>query len=202
MWIIAFLAVLALVLDLIVHVAALMGFNPQDWIGPQWVFWVVFGGWSISMVLIASIVEARPKRRAQMRGVIPADNESSVWLPEDIYPPRFRLFARVVMIYAIISLIFWGLLRVHAGDPVTQGTGLYGLDPGHGRAVHQISREQYDRYRRYGMLALSGLFLGVYLQIASDMICRAKGIESGTNSVSERPRSGWYVFVIWRWPKN
>jgi hypothetical protein len=106
------------------------------------------------------------------------------------------------MIYAIISLIFWGLLRVHAGDPVTQGTGLYGLDPGHGRAVHQTSREQYDRYRRYGMLALSGLFLGVYLQIASDMICRAKGIESGTNSVSERPRSGWYVFVIWRWPKN
>jgi hypothetical protein len=54
-WALAILAVAALVLDVIVHVATLAGLNVQDWVQPDWLARAVFFGLFLTVLLAANI---------------------------------------------------------------------------------------------------------------------------------------------------
>ena len=189
MWAIAILSVAALLLDLVVYVAALVGFNPQDWVRPEWVGVAGFFGLLGLMLVIANVVAAYRKRRARARGVLVADI---------VHPWWFRLIARVVVVFALANLVWFGFIRGPRGDPVERGIGVYAVDPGHAHPDEPITREQYMRYRRYQVCAMAGLFLAFYLPIAFEMICMARGKDFGEVPGSARLKQFRWVFVIRR----
>ena len=191
MWALAILSILILAMDFIVHVAAVLGFNPQDWIKPEWVANTLFFGAFYALLLIAVFIGVVREKRAKARGIILAEPREPFW---------FYALVRIVMVYVLASLAIWIFYdRIGGGDAIQQSPGVYMLDSGHGRAPTPISFEQYQWIRRTGTRVCSGSFLLFYMGIAYITVCWARGNDTG-NEAGPPPRgaSRRWVFVIWR----
>src|ERR1700727_2825954 len=121
MWAIAIICVLTLCVDMAVHAAAMLGFDPQDWVQPNWLAWLLFMGMLVGTVLLAQAADKIWKKRAAGRG------EGG----GEYVPPRgFKLARNVVVVYSVFMLLYYGFPCLHRGDPVERGAGQYVLDPG------------------------------------------------------------------------
>jgi hypothetical protein len=162
MWAIAILALAALILDAVLHVAALLGLNPQDWLQPDWLARLVFFGLFLTIFLAAHIAGDRREKRAKRLGIVLSDEN----------PRWFAWVMKIAIVYGLFTVINFGVidLRRAGGSPVQQADGSHVVDPGHGHPVRPITAGEYDRWRRRSVLGASGFFLMFYLQIAFDMV--------------------------------
>jgi hypothetical protein len=179
MWLIAIWSVAALLIDAVIHVAAVVGLNPQDWVRPEWLlqtlFWVMF----LATLGLAHVVENRRSRQAKKLGITLADRN----------PPWFATLRAIAIAYGLFCAFNFGVvdLRRAGGEPDRLADGSYIIDPGHGRAPRPISRDEYDRWRRRSALGGSGFFLMFYTQVAFDMVRYArKPIVEGHDVVTRR----------------
>jgi hypothetical protein len=179
MWAVATFAVVALAVDVVVHVAAVLGFDPQDWVRPEWAAAVGFWGLFLSGFAAGIAVGKHRRRLAGAEGVV---------VPHDNGPAWFRGLRRVVVVYAVITLAVCGYSGSGRGDPTRRGDGTYVLETGHGRLVRPITAEQYDRYRRNDVRGMSAFVLMFYVVLASDMVYLAggKGRDAVPGSVRRR----------------
>jgi hypothetical protein len=172
------LALIALAADLIVHVAALIGFDPLDWIQPGWLAVLLFWGTFAAIVLIANAAEAHRRRRASAMGL---------FRPDPVSPRWFKLLMCIVILYALLNPLLAGWPTVRGGEAVHLPNGAYGLDPGHHRPVESLTESQYHAYRRSLVRTVSGLQLVFYLQITFHMFCLATGRNLGPTDAPTRP---------------
>jgi hypothetical protein len=162
MWAIAGLALAALIIDVVLHVAALVGLNPQDWIRPDWAARVVCFGLFLIVLLAANMAAVRRDERAKRLGIILSDQN----------PRWFAWLMKIAIVYGLFSAINFGVIdfRRAGGAPVRQADGAHVADPGHGHPVRPITAAEYDRFRRRSVRGVTGFFLMFYLQVAFDMV--------------------------------
>jgi hypothetical protein len=179
MWAVATYAVLALVADVVVHVAAVLGFDPQDWVRPDWVAGVGFWGVFVSGFAAGIAVGKHRRRRAEGEGCVGSRHNGPVW---------FKRLRGVVVVYAVVTVVVCGLRGSGRWDPTRRGDGTYALETGHGRFVQPITAEQYGRYRRNYVRGMSAFVLMFYVVLASDMVYLAggKGRDAVPGSVRRR----------------
>src|SRR4051812_24828710 len=122
MWPIAVICVLTLCIDLVVHISALLGFNPQDWVKPIWLTWMIFVGMLVGTIALMNVAERLWKRRMARQGEA---------VEEYVPPFGLKIVRKVVLAYSILVLLYFGYPCLHRGEPVEQGAGHYVLDPGH-----------------------------------------------------------------------
>jgi hypothetical protein len=189
MWFLAVLSILGLLMDLTVHIAALLGFNPQDWIQPEWLAETIFYGTGLTLLVVFAIVSTVREKRAKARGIVLPFNAEPLW---------FYVLIRVVMVYGVAGGAIWMLFQDRGGIPVQPAPGVYALDPGHGHPIERVSFEEYCRVRRNGTRSLSGIFLIWYSVIAFDFTYLAMGKEPGIGQGPTRRIPGRRIFVIWR----
>ena len=191
MWAIAILAVTALVLDLIVHIAAVAGLNPQDWVQPDWLARTLFFALLVAVLLIANMVQSRRQRRAAALGITLDDDEPN--------PQWFVWLRRVVIAYGLFCAINYGVLdlRRAGGSPLRLGDGSHVVDPGHGRPIRAITAAEYDHWRRRSVRGGSGLLLMFYLQVAFDKVRSARNpVRAGMKSSSAQASGGRVISVV------
>src|SRR5262249_54762999 len=87
--------------DLILHIAAIAGFDPMDWMGLDWLVVVLFWGALMACVLLANGVESYRKRRAGALGVPLSDPVSPRW---------FKVLMGGVIVYALVNPFVTGWL--------------------------------------------------------------------------------------------
>jgi hypothetical protein len=188
MWAIAILAIVAFLADLVIHIAALLGFNPQDWIQPAWLelslYYGVFG-------LLLAIVIVRGnlrERRAKREGLTIEQDDNPLW---------FKAIVWIVAVYAFITAadVFF---RANGGELSHPGPGVYLADPGHGHPVEQITEAQFNHYRRNEVRLVSAFLLIFYLQFAFEFLAAAMGKTWGSRPGEARPTSGGAVWIVWR----
>jgi hypothetical protein len=187
MWAIAIFAVIVFIADLVVHVAAMLGFNPQDWVRPGWLGVVLFYGVFGVMVAALLLREILRKRRARLLGEVAGEEVNPFW---------FKVVIGIVAAYAMITSVDV-IFRATGGELSHPEPGVYMADPGHGHPIERISEGQYDRYRRNEVRLVSGIFLIIYLQIAFYFFCSAMGKSLDcAQGTGENP--GGAVWVVWR----
>jgi hypothetical protein len=165
MWAIAILAVVAFVVDLVIHIASFVCIDPRGWIQPEWLEVVIFYAMFAAVMVPAIIVESRREKRAQSEGrVLPTES-----------PRWFKPVMWVLVGYILFNFVVGGFRGIRPGEPVRQPDGTYAVDPGHGHPVVPISEDEYHRIRRLRVRALSGVFLGFYAAIASDLVFTLTG---------------------------
>jgi hypothetical protein len=191
MWVLALFAAAALAVDLVVHVATILGFNPQNWIQPDWLAAVSFWLLLLLTMGIASAVTSYRKRRARRQGLVYTEPRNPRW---------FKVIMWIVIVYAFANLIVFGAPAVRRGEPVELGAGQYALDPGHGHPVQPITEEQYHTFRRHAVRAFSGFTLMFFLQIAFDLLCLALGRHYPANP--DPPKPTRWTFILWRWSRD
>ena len=162
MWAVAILALTGLILDVTLHVAAVVGLNPQDWLRPDWLAQLIFFGFFGATLIAANVAQQRREKRAVERGIVLRDGN----------PLWFGLLIKAAIVYGLFCAINFGVIdfRRAGGSPVSRPDGSYVVDPGHGRAVVPITAARYDQLRRRSVLGGSSFFLMFYLQVAFDMM--------------------------------
>src|SRR5689334_11237409 len=93
MWAVAILALLALVVNLVLHIASVVSLDPHDSVQPDWVLPVAAVAALVGIVLLASVVDARERRRAEQRGFAAAGAERE--------PAWFKPVLWVFIAYAV-----------------------------------------------------------------------------------------------------
>src|SRR5262245_36437927 len=165
MWAAAILAVVALLVDLAIHIASFVCVDPRDWVQPEWAALVGFYAMFGTVILLANVVDSRREKLAKLQGrELPS--EPPLW---------FKPVTWFIVAYMLFNVIVVGFSVIRRGDPMSQGGGTYALDPGHGHPLVPISEAEYHRIRRLGVRAGSGFFLGFYIAIASDLIFTLSG---------------------------
>jgi hypothetical protein len=165
MWVAAILAVVALLLDLALHVASFACVDPVEWIQPQWLGVVLFYVVLASVLIVAGLAESRRESRARREGVALA-NEN---------PPWFKPILWALVGYAVFNFFMLAFVDARKGDVSRLADGTFVADPGHGRPVVSISADEYHRLRRLSVRRTTGFFLMVYVGIAADLIFTLTG---------------------------
>ena len=188
MWPLALLAVLVLIANLIIHLAAVLGFDPQDWVMPEWKLWVWLWGIFVAMGLIAYMRDTIAKRRARIAAVAYRRSGNPWW---------WKCVIFLGAVYVLWNVVVLGLWKGTVGELTNPKPGVYLCDPGHGRPVEAMSREEYDRDRRNEVQVATSVMLFFYLQIAFDWIRAAMGIDRSDGPGQERKKNGWTVYLLW-----
>ena len=165
MWAVAILAIIALLIDLALHIASFVCVDPLDYMQPEWA-WIV-GFWAMFLLVIglANFVESRRQKQAKLEGrVLPT--EDPLW---------FKPVVWILTAYMFFSVFVVGFMRIRQGDPIRQADGTFAIDPGHGHPIVPISEADYHRTRRLGARAGTGFMLGVYIAIVADLIFALTG---------------------------
>ena len=187
MLIVAILAVIALILDLAIHISSFVAVDPREYMQPYWVWPVGFYAMFGTVVLLANIVDSSREKHAKCEGrALPT--EPPLWFKPVIW---------IVIAYMLFNFFVVGSSVIRRGDPVSQGGGTYALDPGHGRPPVPISEAEYHRIRRLGVRAGSGFFLGFYVAIASDLIFTLTG-QKRFKAPDQTMRGFSFTVIRWR----
>ncbi len=162
MWPLALLALFGLLLDLLIHVAATLGFNPQDWLRPEWLALTLY--YTLFAVVVGSVLLLQYRKTGSINPPPNQPNDRPLW---------FRFLLALVTIYAV--LLAADLLFQPTGGTLSHPSpNVYVADPGHGRAPDRISQQQYDAFRRDSVRLGSGIFLVFYLQATHDLFRAAR----------------------------
>jgi hypothetical protein len=162
---VAILAVVALLIDLAIHIASFVCVDPLDYMQPEWA-WIA-GFWAMFLLVIglANFVDSRRQKQAKLEGrVLPT--EDPLWFKPVIW---------ILTAYMFFSVFVVELIRIRHGDPIRQADGTFAIDPGHGHPIEPISEAEYHRIRRLGVRAGTGFMLGFYVAIAFDLIFTLTG---------------------------
>jgi hypothetical protein len=124
-------------MDDVLHVAARLPFNPQDWLRPDSPAGVVFFGLFLIVLLATTIVSNRRDQRAKRLGIVLSD-QSPWW---------FDWLMKIAIVYALFNAIYFGVIadRRAGGVPARRADGSYVVDPGHGHRVRPITAAENDR---------------------------------------------------------
>jgi hypothetical protein len=165
MWAVAILAVIALLIDLAIHIASFVCVDPLDYTQPEWAWIVGFWAMFLLVVGLANFVDSRRQKQAKLEGrALPTEN-----------PLWFKPVIWILSAYILYSVLVVGMMCIRHGEPIRKADGTFAVDPGHGHPVEPISEAEYHRIRRLGVRAGTGFMLGFYVAIVCDLIFTLTG---------------------------
>jgi hypothetical protein len=157
MWLLKLLTIAGLLLNLVLHVLTFFNCNPQDWIQPEWLAWLLVLGPFLAIALATLFVAERREQHARQHGLT-FDNNEPGWMKPVIWLAAFYLIFNFFN-YSVIDM------RRYGGSPERIADGTYAVDPGHGRSATPITKQQYDLLRRREVRGGTGVIVVFYLQM-------------------------------------